>query len=261
MNEKSNRRRSSDARKPLSVLAPLRQIMRQVEKRQKTRAQLQAFADGVNPFAQSPASISDAITILGADKVVLFNQALEVFPRISLVGTSELPQRVCYTRETLHECAILNRLGNSRWRMFYALPLSFSSQSQFVSDPWNFSGTFSGSESWLTYQPAPGYYLIDFQGHFRDNPWNEQYEQIAKFAAGAYARADERIVSQGLLSFQNTHNEHLDPERCHWGRLETSDGCRVTVSSRNDRSVSIGKKDPSKRFADLAVYLFKNFDF
>lgn len=232
-------RRGSVQQPDLSVLGPIREIIRLAEEGKRSKSQLQAFVEGRNPFEVSnPLDIDGVITILGADKVVTAQQAYEAFNRAYLAdqAVEAISHSIRYTEETLRECAVLNRSGQSDWRMVYALPLSLRQQREVIgvdreSQPCFYNNDWwlgEAEDAWAKSQPEAGYYLIDMKGRFNRTNWNDQNTRIAEMGE-QYERADERVFAQALVSIFKTHGERLHSGTYHWGRIEDSDGYRVCV--------------------------------
>lgn len=233
----SKLRRDSVETPDLSILGPIRQIIRMVEEGNRTKDQLQAFVEGRNPFEnRRTLSITDAMAILGSKKVITAVQAHQTF-RITL-SLPHNPVWTRYTEQTLRECAVLNKSGQSDWRLVYGLPLSLREQRKIIGTDTNIKPCFYSNDWWMDEKedtwakstPTAGYYLIDFKGRFNNNTWLGQENQIAQLG-DAFERTDERVFTQALIALNKILDPRLYAETNHWGRIEDSVGHRITVGN------------------------------
>lgn len=262
-------RRGSVSQPDLSVLGPIREIIRLAEEGKRSKSQLQAFVEGRNPFeVSSPLDIDGAITILGESKVVTAQQAYKAFGRTYLAdqATEAVSHSIRYTEETLRECAVLNRSGQADWRLVYGLPFSLRQQREVIgvdtsNQPCFYSNDWwlgDKEDAWAKSQPEAGYYLIDFKGRFNRTNWNDQNVRISEMG-DAYEIADERVFSQALISIFKTHEERLHTGTYHWGRIEDSVGDRVFVGGFDYGGLRVYGVRPSGDGGDLCVCVARKF--
>lgn len=263
-------RRGSVSQPDLSVLGPIREIIRLAEEGKRSKSQLQAFIEGRNPFEVSnPLDIDGVITILGAEKVVTMQQASDAFNFASLaaVAKGEVAIMIRYTEETLRECAVLNRSGQADWRMIYALPLSLRQQREVIgvdkaNQPCFYDNDWwlnDKEDAWAKFQPEAGYVLIDFKGRFNRTNWNDQNSRISEMGE-QYERADERVFAQALVSIFKTHEERLHLGTYHWGRIEDSGGDRVFVGRFASDGLLVYNDHPFLGDGGLFVCVARKFD-
>ena len=248
MKARANRR--GPVEKPdLSVLGPIREIIRLVEEGKRSKSQLQAFVEGQNPFVvSSPLNIDGVIGILGENKVITAQQAYTAFKRTFVAdqAVDAVRHLIRYSEETLRECAVLNRFGDRDWRLVYGIPFSLRQQREIVGVDMTNQPCFYDNdwwlderqEEWATSQPTAGYYLIDFKCRFEHTHWLDQENRIFEMG-DVYERADERVFSQALISIFQTHNERLHERTYHWGRMETVDRVRVFVGHFGSTGIEV----------------------
>lgn len=217
-----------------------------------------------------PADINSAITILSAGNVVTVQKISEVFNHASLTSqiTDEIDTTVRYTEESLRECANLNRLGDTDWRLVYGLPLSLRQQREIIgTEPKSQTCFFyeidwwlgEAENSWANSKPVAGYYLIDFKGRFNKHPtnWENQGLRISRMG-GAYTRADERVYLQALISMFKPGGKRL--YAYHWGRIKDSKGYRVSVGIFGSGGLLVGNENPES-FNGLDACVALKFQF
>jgi hypothetical protein len=225
----------------------------------------------VEQVQKSQLDIDHVIAILDAGKVVTYEQACEAFGR----DKNDFPV-IRYTEETLRECATQNHSGQADWRFVYVHSLSLREQRKFIGtnlqnqpcfhndsmffggDWWVGPDWYDPENKWATSQPEAGYYLIDMQGRFNSTNWHDQDVLISKMG-DVYERADERVLSQALISIFKIYGERLHTGTYHWGWMEDSGGFRVWVGYFVADGLHIGHMHPDDVSEHLFVCVVRKF--
>ncbi len=171
-----------------------------------------------------PTILSVAIEILGKEKVITSDENHKTF---NLEPPGSEPT-VRYTEATLGQCATENLSGNSDWRLTNAAPLSFTEQCEIIGVNSGYQLYFDNyrwwveleDSTWKESRPEAGYYLIDFTPRMKDTNWPDQERAIC-LLGNEFERADERVISQALLTTKRVTGEILLEGWCHWGQIIT----------------------------------------
>lgn len=206
-----------------------------------------------------------SIAVLGDTKVITRDQAHIAFNQ----PESNDQVMIRYFEDTVRKCAVMNRKG-ADWRLLYGLPLSFRDQHDIIGVDRDNQPCFNDAYEdwwlsdkeavWAKSQPEAGYVLIDMKGRFNRTNWNDQNTRISEMG-DAYERADERVLSQALISTFKTHGQRLHEVTYHWGRIEDSDGFRVCVGGFSSGGLGVNDVRPSGGFGGLFACVSHKFDF
>lgn len=240
----------------------LKELFRQIDDGSLGFQDMRSFLEHRNPFHTN---VGRAIEILGESKVITKEQVGEVF---GYERASSFPNEVSYREVTLRDCAVLNKSGETDWRLVYGLPLSLRQQRETIGTDTNNQPCFYSNDWWMDNkedvwaksQPEAGYYLIDFKGRFGGTTWEGQNSRIAEMG-DAYERADERVFVQALISFLKIYAEQLYLAKYHWGRILGSYGHPLAVCSYGSLGIHLRNDLFDYRLRDVFVSVFRKWEF
>lgn len=216
-----------------------------------------------NKFSPNDGSLTivRAISILGKKQVVTAEQA-------SRAWGNQVSQNVVipYSEEDLRLAAKQNRTGKTKWHLVYCNGLSLREQREIIGTDQSHQPCFYNNDWWLNEKedkwaklsPSSDYYLLDFQGRFANQTWQEQEKAINKLGG---ERANEAVVAEAVFSIFKTYNKRLSEDWYHWGSFLTSDGYRVHVGLFDYNGFNVDRRWSGNRHSDLRVVLvwkFKN---
>jgi hypothetical protein len=178
-----------------------------------------------------------------------------------------VPQNVeiHYDEQTLRESIEANRSGE-QWALAYCTGKSIrqireivgtSGQPRFYNNDWWLKPS---EDSWATQVLQPGYYLLNFNGKFRDENWDTQSSHIDELGP-LFVRCHETLVSE--IVFSNFHifgGERLLENWYHWGKELTSGGRRVRVGDFGSNGFRVGYCSPGRSGGVLRVVVARKFD-
>ncbi len=261
------RRRGPVETPGLDVLGPLQEIIRQVRKGDLTVAHLQLLVQHRNPFTSTetgrptkpakPLAVADAISILGAAKVITAEQAAKAQ---DIKVPAAVPIR--FSEATLRERARSNAVGNTDWRLCYVFGTSLRESHEKFGTDQNHQPCFnrrynwwltSAEDGWAQFRPDGRYYLIDFNGRFGMTSWYRQEEEIQKFRP-RFRRCHEAVLTEAVFSIFKTTGERLPETWWHWGVSRDSGGYRVCVGGFDLDGWCVGDR-PDGGGVDLHVCL------
>jgi hypothetical protein len=178
-----------------------------------------------------------------------------------------VPQNVeiHYDEQTLRESIEANRNGE-QWALAYCTGQSIrqirqkigtSNQPCFCDNDWWLE---DDEDYWADKTLEPGYYLLNFNGKFRDENWDTQGRHIAELGP-MFERCHEFLVSEAVFSNFNIHNgERILKNWYHWGQELDSVGYRVVVGDFDSGGFGVGGRSPGGSHDRLRVVVARKFD-
>ncbi|MCX6740131.1 MAG: hypothetical protein NTZ49_02800 [Candidatus Parcubacteria bacterium] len=177
-------------------------------------------------------TLAQATEILGKKKVISAETAANAWQQAVSADIC-----ICFSEETLRQCAGENKTGDHDWRLIFIHSLSLyamhkirgtdpSNQPCFRKDEWWLR---QPEEEWASFKPTAGYYLIDLQGQNNGMDWFAQEQEIAKLGP-EYLRLHETIFIQIMFTAYMTNNgERIFQGGWHWGVALSYSGERIIV--------------------------------
>lgn len=176
-----------------------------------------------------------AADILGRDKVAGYRDAVRVWDGVINENEPTMP----FSKEAFEECAEENKRGAADWRLVWINGFSLRRQEEIRGrnrkqqpcfDPDYTWWLETEQDFWATQSISVGYQLLDLKKNFSNLICQKEDEEIAKLGKG-FERAEEQAVSEACFTFYliSGKKERLLKNWCHRGRLQDSDGDRVSV--------------------------------
>lgn len=174
----------------------------------------------------TPATLAIARKILGQGKVISAQQSAE-----KLGMEDPGVETICYFEETLRQCAEQNQ-DDEDWRLIHCRGLSLTElriklgidqreKPCFQSD--NTWWLKESEDSWATYKPQAGNYLLNFKCQLSNLSWELQEKEIIKFG-GKFERCNETLVAESMaIIFLVNGGEQIAKDLWHWGAMQISD--------------------------------------
>lgn len=215
-------------------------------------------------------TIEKAIGILGSEKVVTADQALQAWG-LSLEAKNT---QVNYSRGTLFTASLVNMAGGGDWRLIYILPISLREQRDIIGVYLKLQPCFSRHMWWILdapegkwafNRPEEGYYLVNFKHVYAGNDWKVQQRKVDRF--GTSERTDEHAYCQALISIYRTHFDPLYVRANHWGRYEVGNGCgRVLIDFHGRMGIRVysfteSYEEVRDNSYKVPTHLTRKFDF
>lgn len=218
----------------------------------------------VSDAGVTASQLDRAIKLLGTEKVVSAEQWGKAWDREVVKTETGILK---FSEGILQSAADTNKAGISDYRLVYCGGISLREQREILGtdtkvQPCHYtSNTWwldEANDSWATYQPKPGYRLLDYKLRFRSMKWQPQENEIVRLGPG-FSRAHETDVAEGCISNFKTHNgERLLENAWHWGQSLDSVGLRVVVGGFLADGFYVGWGAPGLSRDRLGVVVSRN---